>query len=168
MTPKQKLSIWVGTAGVATLGAFVQVNEGTVLHAYRDPVGILTACTGETHYVTQQGDITPGSTYTPDQCADALLRSIWAHAEPVIRCTENKPLTVGQKIAFADFNYNTGLFCQSSIARKAAAGDVRGSCDAILLYRFAGGKDCSTAQGKHTCGGVWTRRLKEHEVCLTP
>ena len=166
MTPRGKLTVWMGAGSVAALLTLTATREGTVLHAYRDPVGILTACTGETHYVSAQGDIVPGATFTPDQCADALLRSLWAHAEPVIRCTQGAELTPGMKIAFTDFSYNAGgdTFCKSSMARRAVAGDRRGACDAILLYRFAGGRDCSVRSSN--CYGVWSRRQEQHKVCM--
>lgn len=165
---KLKLVAWLGAAAVAGAAAFVQINEGTVETVYRDPVQILTACTGETHYIVTPGDIKPGATFTREQCTEALYRSMWEHAEPVIRCTAPAELTPGQKTALLDFSFNAGgaTFCKSSIARKAKAGDVRGSCDAILLYRFAGGRDCSAPENKRICGGIWTRRQAEHRVCM--
>ena len=169
LTPKQKLGAWLGSATlVATAVGFTASQEGTVLHVYKDPVQILTACTGETHYVAIPGDIKPGATFTKEQCSDALMRSLAEHAEPVIRCTAPAALTSGQKLAFLDLSYNGGgaLFCKSSIARKATAGDVKGSCDAILLYRYAGGRDCSRPENKHICGGLWDRRQKQHAICM--
>jgi lysozyme len=165
---KLKLVGWLGAATVAGAAAFVQINEGTVTHTYADPAraDLLTACTGETHYISVPGDIKPGATFTREQCTEALYRSMWEHAQPVIECTAPAELTQGQRVSFLDFTFNTGgaTFCKSSIARKAKAGDVKGSCDAILLYRFAGGRDCS--KDRHFCGGIWTRRQAEYRVCM--
>jgi lysozyme len=165
MTPKQKAGAWLGAASLVTTVAFIQGNEGTVLPVYRDPTNILTACTGETHYIVTPGDIKPGATFTREQCTEALYRSMWEHAQPVIDCTAPANLTTGQKQSFLDFTFNVGgaTFCKSSIARKAKAGDVNGSCEAILMYRFAGGHDCS--KDRHFCGGIWTRRQAEYRVC---
>ena len=165
---KQKLIVWLGsTVLLASAALFVTTNEGNRNTVYRDPVGILTACVGETAYVVTPGDIKPGNTFTNAQCDAALYRSMWVHAEPVIRCTNGAKLTSGQKIAFLDFTYNVGAgnFCKSTMARKAAAGDVAGSCSEFYKWRFAGGIDCSSAQGKRTCGGVWTRRSAEDKMC---
>ncbi|MCP6769773.1 glycoside hydrolase family protein, partial [Klebsiella pneumoniae] len=38
-----------------------------------------------------------------------------------------------------DYNIGTGAFCKSSVRAKANAGDLKGACDAILLYRKAHG-----------------------------
>jgi lysozyme len=171
-TDRQKrLAVWLGGATVvASAVTFTSHQEGTVTHVYQDPAraDLLTACTGETHYIVTPGDIKPGATFTREQCAQALYRSMAEHAEPVMQCTEGANLTTGQKIAFLDIAYNGGgaMFCKSSMARKAKAGDVQGSCDAILLYRFAGGKDCSLPSNKHVCGGIWDRRQKERAICL--
>lgn len=166
MTPRQKLAAWLGGVALAAGAAtFTATQEGTVFKSYRDPVNILTACAGETKFVATPGDIKPGATFTPDQCTEALYRSLWEHAEPVIRCGGDK-LTTGQKLAFLDFTYNVGgfAFCGSTMAAKAKRGDVAGSCGELLRWRMAGGKDCSDrANG---CYGVWTRRQQEHALCI--
>jgi lysozyme len=166
MTSKQKLTAWVGAGAVASLVGFTSIKEGTILKTYRDPVNILTACTGETRFVVKPGDIVPGATFTRQQCEDRLIESLWEHAEPVIRCTAPAQLTQGQKIAFTDFAFNAGgaNFCNSSMARKAKAGDVQGSCDALLQWRFAGGKDCALPGSN--CAGIWIRRKEDHAICL--
>jgi len=163
---RAKLIAWMGAAGVAAVVALTSGQEGEVRTAYRDPVGIWTACIGETHYVATPGDIKPGATFTREQCADSLIRSLAEHAEPVMRCGGDK-LTTGQKIAFLDFNYNTGQFCRSTMALLAVRGDVPGSCKELLRWRNAGGRDCSLPENSKTCGGVWTRRQKEYAICLS-
>ena len=167
-TSRQKLAAWLGSAALlASAATLIIQGEGKINKVYKDPIGVLTACVGETAYVVLPGDIKLGNAFTDAQCENALYRSMWAHAEPVIRCTAPAVLTSGQKIAFLDFTYNVGgaNFCKSTMARKAAAGDVAGSCGEFYKWRFAGGIDCSSAHGKHTCGGVWTRRSKEDAMC---
>lgn len=167
MTSKDKLKLWLGSAtALAAAAAFISSNEGTVYKVYRDPVGILTACTGETGYVVTPGDIKLGNTFTPAQCTEALYRSMAAHAEPVMRCTAPAVLTAGQKLAYLDFAFNVGgaNFCSSTLARKARLGDVQGSCSEFFKWKMAQGVDCS--QNPRVCGGVWTRRGQEYDVCL--
>ena len=48
MNWKEKLMAAIGGAAVALAVPLVQKYEGTVLRSYRDPVGIVTACTGHT------------------------------------------------------------------------------------------------------------------------
>jgi lysozyme len=154
---------------LAVASAFVARNEGTVPYAYRDPIGVLTACVGETHYVQTPGDLKVGARFTQAQCTEALYRSMAEHAEPVMRCTAPAQLTDGQKVAFLDFSFNVGgvAFCRSGVAAQARAGNVRASCDALLQWRMAGGRDCSQQKNKSVCGGVWTRRLDEQKICLS-
>lgn len=168
LSGNNKLVGMVGAGAAAVLVAFTSMYEGTELGVYRDPVpnvNILTVCTGETHYVVTPGDIQLGAKFTKDECAGALSRSLAEHAEPVLRCTSPAKLTPGQLIAFIDFNYNTGLFCKSTMARRAKQGEVQSSCDALLLYKLSGGRDCSLAENRRICGGVWTRRKAEHKMC---
>ena len=47
------------------------------------------------------------------------------------------------------------------------AGEYRQACDALLLYKFSGGYDCSTP-GNKRCWGVWDRQLKRHKKCVAP
>ena len=168
MSPR--LGAWLGGGAIAaSLVAFTSQQEGTVLEVYKDPIPnkvVLTVCTGETNYVTIPGDIRLGAKFTPEECAAALERSLWTHAQDVIRCTAPAQLTPGQKMAFLDFAYNAGgtNFCNSSMARNAKAGNVRASCDALLMWRNAGGKDCSVRS--NGCWGVWLRRQEERKICL--
>lgn len=184
MTGKQKLIAWLAGGTVAVAGALQHpaVNgeqaaqravdmaleqEALVTEAYPDPGDphILTACVGETHFVVKPGDILPGAKFTREQCVTRLYESLWAHAEPVIKCVGNAPMTLGQKLAFLDFNYNTGHFCGSSLAARARMADLKGSCNAILLYRYTAGQDCSQPSNR-SCRGVWKRRLLQHRTCL--
>lgn len=165
---KARLIAWLGAAGAAAAVGLTASQEGTVLRSYPDPArpSLLTACIGETHYVVSPGDIVPGATFTEEQCTEALYRSLWTHAEPVIRCG-GASLTTNQKIAFLDFNYTSGSFCGSTMAKKARAGDVSGSCAEILRWRFAdhGRLDCSVRANQ--CWGLWERRQKEYARCST-
>ena len=155
--------IVAGAALVALLGARaatltveqVAEFEGYVPQAYQDPVGIWTKCWGDTY------DVTPGATYTFDQCVRSLNRQVLAHAKPVMECVpelEHQDDLV--KAAFVSMAYNIGTngFCKSSVARKANAGDWRGACERIAeIYKTAGGKEQP---------GLVKRRKHESEMCL--
>lgn len=63
------------------------------------------------------------------------------------------------------YQYGAGAWEKSSMRRRLLAGDYRGACDALLLYKFSGGYDCSIP-GNKVCAGVWTRQLDRHKHCL--
>jgi lysozyme len=63
------------------------------------------------------------------------------------------------------YQYGTGSWAASSMRRHLLAGDYVAACNALLLYRFAGGYDCSTP-GNKRCAGVWTRQLERHAKCM--
>lgn len=71
--------------------------------------------------------------------------------------------------AYMDFVYQfgQGAWWKSSMRERVLAGDYRRGCDALLLYKFSGGYDCSTP-GNKRCSGVWTRQLKRHQKCVSP
>lgn len=147
------LAAIVGVAVAAALAIAVPQNEGTKLKTYRDLAGVLTYCTGATENAVW------GKTYTSEECSAQLERDLVRHAEGIAQCVPMEKLTEGQRFAFVDTAYNIGVhaFCTSSMARKATAGDVQGSCDALLLWNKAGGKEVR---------GLTVRREKAREICL--
>jgi lysozyme len=138
------------------------------LKAYRDSVGVWTACDGIAY-------VKPGATFTEEQCAAIDEAAIAKHAAPMMRCT---PGLAGeghdnQRIAATLLTYNIGdgAYCAtarpmckpgqrkgcstSGIARKFNAGQYRAACDAFLAFSNAGGKPILRA-----------RRMRERALCL--
>ena len=144
-------------AGAATLSLETVADfEGYVPEAYQDPVGIWTRCWGDTY------DVTPGATYTFDECVRSLNKQVLEHAKPVLECVPE----LGQRddlviAAFVSMAYNIGTngFCKSSVARKANADDWRGACERI------GSGIYTTARGRKLPGLV-ERRQREAAMCL--
>jgi lysozyme len=132
---KRGLVAILGAAAAGVLMAMVPANEGTVLRTYKDLGGVLTYCTGATENAQW------GKTYTPGECAAQLDRDLARHAEGVMGCV-HVPLTDGQKVAFTDTAFNIGVsaFCNSSMARKANAGDMAGACAALSLWVNVNGR----------------------------
>lgn len=151
MTPKQKLIAQIGAGAAALVTAFVAQHEGLRLWAYRDPVGVLTACYGHTG-----PDVQPGQNYTPAQCRELLERDLARHAQ-ALACIQ-RPLTDGQKAAFVSFAYNVGpqAFCDSTLARKANAGDMPGACAELSKWVYAKGQKLP---------GLVKRRAAERAMC---
>jgi lysozyme len=77
------------------------------------------------------------------------------------------PLFQHEYDTMVDFSYQYGVrtLCRSSMVRFANAGDYERSCNSYLLYKYAGGYDCSTP-GNRRCYGVWARQLERQKKCL--
>lgn len=141
----------IGGGAVAILVPLVMFYEGTVFKTYRDPIGIITACTGHTG-----PELKMGQTFTKEQCQKMLEEDLAKHAD-ALKCIST-PLTDGQKAAFVSFSFNVGnqAFCRSTLARKANAGDLRGACAELSRWTLAGGRELP---------GLVNRRAAERKVC---
>lgn len=79
-------------------------------------------------------------------------------------------LTQAEYDVYIDWVYQYGIssWHTSTMRQRLLAGDHSGACDALLMWKYAGGYDCSTTiNGKpnRVCWGVWTRQLERHEKC---
>jgi lysozyme len=123
------------------------------LTAYRDIVGIWTICDGDT------SNVRPGMVETPEGCERRLEAQLVAHAEPVLRCTpvlRDRPDQLAAAVSLA-YNIGTAAYCRSTVARRFNAGDLRGACDAFLMWTKAGGR---------VVQGLVNRRRDERSICL--
>jgi lysozyme len=154
MSTKAKLIAKVGALAAAAAVAFVASKEGTVLQTYRDPIGIITACTGHV-----DSSLRLGTTYTPEQCREMLYSDLAKHADD-LDCVK-VPLNDNQKVALLSFTFNVGrpAFCGSTLVRKANAGDMPGACAELSRWVIAGGK---------TLPGLVNRRAAERALCEKP
>ena len=151
MTPRQRLVAKIGAGAVALALPVVVLYEGTVLRSYVDPVGIVTACTGHTG-----PELRMGQRYTRQQCEDMLYGDLLKHTA-ALDCIKH-PMTDGQKAAFLSFAFNVGnkAFCDSTLARKANAGNMPGACAELSRWTRAGGRELP---------GLVKRRAAERELC---
>lgn len=97
-----------------------------------------------------------GQRYTEAQCEAMLYADLLKHAA-ALDCIK-RPMTDGQKAAFLSFAFNVGnrAFCDSTLARKANAGDMAGACAELSRWTYAGGKQLP---------GLVRRRATERAVC---
>ncbi|KOC23941.1 glycosyl hydrolase [Comamonas testosteroni] len=151
MSWKERLIAAIGGAAVALAVPLVQKYEGTVLRSYRDPVNVLTSCTGHTG-----PELRDGQTFTREQCEEMLYKDLAKHAD-ALSCVR-APLTDGQRAAFVSFAFNVGddAFCRSTLVRKANAGDIEGACAELSRWTYAGGKQLP---------GLVKRRAAERQLC---
>jgi lysozyme len=119
--------------------------------------------------MTERPDGSPvqmGDRTNPVEALQRTLAHIQRDERGLKRCVTAK-LYQAEYDLMLDFSYQYGVaaLCKSSIVARANAGDYTGSCEAYLLYRFAGGYDCSTP-GNKRCSGVWKDSLRRHSLCL--
>ena len=151
MTPRQRLSAKIGAGVLALAAPLIVTYEGTIFRSYKDPIGIVTACTGHTG-----PELKMGQTFTKEQCTAMLESDMLKHAE-ALDCIKT-PLSDGQKAAFISFAFNigNGAFCASTLARKANGGDLMGACAELSRWTIAAGKELP---------GLVNRRRAERKLC---
>jgi len=108
--------------------------EGCRLTAYRCPANVLTIGFGHT------GDVKEGQTITMHQAETILAYDLERFEAGVSKLCPK--LTGSQFSACVSLAFNIGLkaFENSSVRRKANAGDIRGAADSFLLWNKGGGK----------------------------
>lgn len=150
MASRLKKGSAIAAAAIALVGSW----EGLRTVSYRDVVGIPTVCFGETRGVKM------GDRYTVDECK-AMLGDALGDFEQGMRACLKNPDAIPAKsyVAFLSAAYNIGnrAFCNSSMARKANAGDLRGACDALMNWNKAGGR---------VVKGLTNRRAEERRICI--
>lgn len=152
MTARRKTRL-VGT-GALIATAFVGGFEGLQLIAYRDVVGVPTVCYGETRGVKL------GDHHTKAECDEKLMAGLRDFEAGVYRCALGlaQDPSIERVIAHVSLAYNVGEgnYCKSTVVRRYNAGDVRGSCDAFLMWNKAGGV---------VFRGLTRRREAERDLC---
>lgn len=139
---------------VLAAAPFVIKHEGMVLRRYIDPVGIATACGGE----TDRSVVGLKDRFTRDECVAVMGASLYAHALELDKCVK-RPVTQGQAIALLSWSYNIGVgaACKSTLMRKLNAGLY--FCDELLRWDKAGGR---------VLRGLTKRRAEEKALCDGP
>ncbi len=141
---------------IVACASFVAGWEGYYPRPYRDIVGVLTVCYGETEGIKATDN------FTKEQCKSKLalkLPRYWFEIERCMGPAVVAKLTDNMKVAFTSgaYNFGSGAFCKSSIVRRLKAGDYEGACEALLAFNRAGGR---------VVRGLVNRRNAEYEVCM--
>ncbi|MBU9211801.1 lysozyme [Burkholderia multivorans] len=157
--PKKTLAGVVGAAAAALLFSMVPKFEGLELVARPDPIGIITACYGDTNGVRA------GQRFTPDECRARLEQRLIEHAEPVLKCTPGLKGHTYQLAAAVSFAYNVGAgaYCGSTTAKRFNAGDWKGACRAI--NEADNGRPQWVTAGGRVLPGLVKRRAEERALC---
>jgi len=148
--------MFVAGGVMAATSVLVSNYEGYVPRAYKDVVGITTACYGHTG-----PDVKMGHTYTKAECVKLLTEDLYEAAAAVEQCAK-APLTNNQKAATISLAYNIGgnAFCRSTLVKLVNAGEAADKwCPEFNKWTYANGIRWS---------GLVKRRHEEYVLCLTP
>lgn len=145
------LAAAVSAAAVPT----VQVWEGLRTVPYRDVVGVLTNCYGET-----EGEVIHREA-TIAECTDLLNdRLMQDYYLPLVQCGGEAfieaPVRVQAMFTSLAYNVGTGI-CSSTTFEYLLAGDYVTACNRLALYNKAGGR---------VWQGLVNRREDERRKCL--
>ena len=142
---------------LATTASLIAGFEGLHTAAYRDPVGIPTACFGMTKGVKL------GQQYSEAECEEYLFEQIIGYQRAVRERVE-VPMTNSQLAAITSFTYNVGVgaFEQSTLRRKLNQGDYEGACNELPRWKYG-----TVAGVKIELPGLVRRREAERELCLS-
>jgi lysozyme len=170
-----KNKIRVAVAGLAlSAAAFVGIltREG-----YTDAAIIPTKGDVPTYGFGTTAGVKMGDRTNPVAAVQRAMKDAQQYEGAVKRCVK-VDLHQAEYDLYVKFGYNVGEtnFCYSrdragtitgpsTLVRRLNAGDYAGACNAILLYKYAAGYDCSTP-GNQRCAGVWTDRKAAHAACM--
>ena len=140
-------------ATVLIAAPFVAVQEGVVLTSYADPVGIDTACVGE----TDEEVVGFKKLFSRDECIAVMGASLYAHAMQLEPCVK-RDIPRHQTAAILSWSYNVGAgnACGSTLMRKLNAGQP--FCAELDKWVYARGIKLR---------GLVKRRAAERRMCET-
>lgn len=147
-------ALWAISLSISLL---IMPSEGLRTTAYLDKIAkppVWTVCYGETL------GIKPGMKFTVKQCEDMLYARVQKDFDkPLSQCFAawtSKPAYWRAAVISWAYNVGTGAACNSTLRKKADAGDLKGACQELLKWDKAGGKRIK---------GLALRRSRELEVC---
>ena len=160
---KGRIAITALTLSAAAF-AGILTREGFSPEAYPDPTRgteLPTIGFGSTSGVRM------GDTITPVAAINRSLREVTEFEGAIKQCV-HVPLYQSEYDAYVKLTHNIGqgLFCRSQITKRLNAQDYRGACQAILLFKYSNGQDCS-APDNRTCRGLWKDRQNLYQQCMS-
>ncbi|CUU24462.1 Lysozyme [Duffyella gerundensis] len=153
---RNKLMTAAGSGAMFIAMAFLGGKEGVEgrqYTPYQDVAGVWTVCDGHTG-----SDIVQSKQYTDRECNQLLSVDL----QPVKKTVDSMvkiPLGEYQRAALYSFTYNVGTraFSTSTLLKQLNAGDVKGACQALRHWVYAGGQKWR---------GLMNRRDMERSMCL--
>lgn len=146
----------IGASAAVVLTPMVAYWEGKRNEPYRDIVGVLTVCYGDTNNIQRRR-------YSDAECIARLETQLVEHAKPVLRCTPTLRAHPNALAAAISLTYNIGgsAYCRSTVARHFNRGDIRRGCDNFLSWNKG-----RVNGSLRTIRGLDNRRRAERDICL--
>lgn len=154
-----------GASSAVALSVAVLIKpwEGREYVAYRDMVGKLTICDGDTK------NVSPGMVATDAECDRRLMDRLNTEFVPALqKCIVNfdrLPLSLRASLISGAWNHGTRSMCNSTAARMAIAGKYREACEAATAFNRAGGKVVKGLVNRREMGDE--ARIGEGELCVS-
>jgi GH24 family phage-related lysozyme (muramidase) len=163
---KQRIAVaalTMSAAGLATWEASEGFTDRAVIPTKGD---VPTIGHGSTRYEDGR-PVRMGDTITPPRARELARNLIHQDCKRMADTLPGVKLYQGEYDVYCDFVGQFGMsnWRGSSMQKRLLAADYVGACNALLLYKYAAGYDCSTP-GNKRCYGVWTRQLERNRKCL--
>lgn len=133
--------------------------EGTEQMAYRDIVGVLTICSGDTR------NVRPGQYATEAECRERTARIMQDFGGAVLKASpgiEHSPYEWAAHTTFAG-NVGEGAYRRSSVRRNFVLDRPVLACRSLRLWNKAGGREVRGLVNRREGEGD---RIGEYELCL--
>jgi len=161
---KQGLS----TAAILAVLYLIIPHEGKVNQVYLDPVGVPTACYGQTGYdlYGRKIEMGKGLRYTDEECDLMLATNVPEYERELINLVKPNGAPIDgrfvsqyQKAGYISWVYNLGAgnLKASTMLKMLNAGDHEGACNQLVRWIRAGGK---------VLPGLVSRRGDEQSWCM--
>lgn len=135
---------------------FIAQEEGVVLHAYKDVVGVWTIGIGHTNLAGTEPKVVPGMTITEKEAYAILSRDVRKFSDRVKKYV-GPDLKQHEHNGSTSFDLNTGAINRASWVPQFKAGHKDEARRRILMWNKAGGR---------TLTGLTNRRRREANVIL--
>lgn len=149
-----KRLLTLGASGIIAVAAGYSVApwEGKENNAYKDIVGVVTICYGQTHNVQM------GEYRSDEECEEDLAEDLDKYHSAMMKHVK-VPLSDYEQIAYTSFIWNLGEtnWRKSTLLKKLNSGDHAGACAELLRWDKAGGK---------VVKGLTNRRQAEYKICM--
>lgn len=143
----------LGAAVIAVALPFIASWEGKRNYAYQDSVGVWTICYGSTAGV-KKGD------YKTDAECELLLKQevgeFWNRMDKCIN--DDVPVSVQASLLELGYNVGTHAACNSTMVKKANAGDYKGACEQLDRWVRAGGRKLKGLVNRRNASQVMCER----------
>lgn len=147
---------------ILSIEKLIKPWEGVELVAYLDAVGVPTICWGETKGVKL------GMRKTREECDRMLVETVFRdYYGPISKHPNFKaaPDSVEASMISGAYNFGVARWLSSTAAKRIAAKDWRGACEAMTAFNRAGGKVLRGLVNRREMGDA--QRLGEAELCVS-